>query len=305
MPTKFIFLILPQVHLLDLAGADQALHEAIDFGADFSMEYCGIDAEIETSAGLHIKKQVHFSEITYKTGDFILIPGARVKYLCSPHFNENKTLFDWLQTCYKQKVNLVSICAGAFVLGYAGLLNHVACTTHFQITQQFQAAFPQAKVQENILFVGENNLYTSAGIASGIDLTLHIIEQLTDAHFAHKVARELVIYRRRQGINAQNNVFFQFRNHVHIGVHKIQDFITENIQQKANLGELAEIACMSERNLTRIFKKETGCTIHEFITAIRKEKATQLLQNPDFSRKQIALQIGLESEKQLGRILKK
>ena len=153
MPVKFVFVILPQIHLLDLAGPDQAIHEAIDFGADFSIAYCGIDSDISSSAGLAIKKQKHFSDIQLAAGDFIIIPGARVKYLLSDAFRKNTNLFTWLRKQHQQKINLVSICAGAFALGHAGLLNHIACTTHFKITQQLQQLYPLAKVMENILFI--------------------------------------------------------------------------------------------------------------------------------------------------------
>jgi len=304
MSTKFVFLILPQLHLLDLAGPDQAIHESIDFGANFTIEYCGINEAISTSAGLGISKQKHYSEIKIKEGDFLIIPGAKVKYLLSKEFKKNTDLFNWINDCYKSKVNLVSICAGAFVLGYSGILNDINCTTHFQLTKQLQALFPDANVKENILFVEHNSIYTSAGIASGIDLTLYIIEKLTTDYFAHKVARELVIYNRREGESFQNNVFLQFRNHIHSGIHKAQDYIIENIHLTANLSELAEIAAMSERNFTRLFKQETGCTVNEYRTIIRVDKIKSLVKNPNLSRSQIANQVGLKSEKQLERILK-
>lgn len=305
MHVKFIFLVLPKVHLLDLAGPDQTIHEAIDFGADFEIEYCGIDIASSSSAGLELKKQKHFSKVKCKEGDFIIIPGASIKYLLSSEFRKNKSLFDWLQACYKRNVNMVSICTGAFVLAQTGLLNNVICTTHFKLTEQLKKRYPSAKVKENILFVEDSNIYTSAGIASGIDLMLYIIERLTNGYFAHKVARELVIYNRRDGISEQQSVFFHGRNHIHAGVHKVQDFIVENIHVKHSLYELAQVACMSERNFTRIFKKETGNTVNEYITSIRREKINLFLQSPDLSRKQIAKQVGLESEKQLARLLKR
>ena len=303
MATKFIFLLLPEVHLLDLAGPDQTIHEAIDFCADFKIEYCGLGPELESSAGLAIRKQQHFSKIKFKAGDFIIVPGARVKYLLSNTFSGQTDLFEWLHTAHRKKVNLVSICAGALVLAHAGLLNDIACTTHFKITAQLQQLAPRAKVKENILFVEENNIYTSAGIASGIDLMLHIVEQLTNGYFAHKVARELVIYYRRDGVSLQENVYLQYRNHIHEGIHKAQDYIIEHIDRKNTIFELAQIACMSERNFTRVFKLETGITVKDFITNIRIEKIKSLLNNPDLSRKQIADQVGLESEKQVNRLL--
>ncbi len=303
--TKFIFVVLPEVHLLDLAGPDQVISEAIDMGANFKIEYAGIKNDINTSAGLGINRLNHFSKVKLRPGDFIILPGSRVKYILSGSFKKNTALFNWLTEAYQKKVNLVSICVGAFTLAETGLLNGLTCTTHFQLTKKLREKYPMVKVKENVLYVHENNIYTSAGIASGIDLMLHILEQLTDSYFAHKIARELVVYNRRDGIADQITVYFNYRNHMHSGIHNVQNHIIENISQKNHLGQLAGIANMSERNFTRIFKKETGLSVNEYITKVRSEKIKELKLNPGFSKKQIAFKVGLTSEKQVERLSKK
>jgi transcriptional regulator GlxA family with amidase domain len=305
MEIKFVFLLLPQIHILDLAGPDQAIHEAIEYGADFKIEYCVLENNISTTAGLPLGKVKHFSEVKLQAGDFLIIPGSNVSYLTSTEFRKQTQLFDWIKAQHEKGIQICSICAGAFALAETGLLNGISCTTHFKKTRELQAMYPQARVLENILYTEQNNIYSSAGIASGIDLILHIIEKIKGSHFAHLVARELVIYTRRNGSSAQQSDLLKFRTHIHVGIHKAQDWLFENIDKKTNLFDLAEIANMSERNFTRIFKKETGITVNEFITVLRKETATLLLKNPDLSRIEIANRIGLESEKQLGRILQK
>lgn len=304
MTTKFTFLILPEVHLLDLAGPDQVISEAIDFGADFSMEYCGIESSVNSSAGLNIGKLRHFSKVKFNAGDFLIIPGSRVKYITSPAFRKNKELFNWITEAHAKQVNLVSICVGAFVLGEAGILDGLTCTTHFQLTEKLSLKFPKTIVKENTLYVSDKNVHTSAGIASGIDLMLHLLEKISDSHFAHKVAQELVVYNRRSGNEEQINAHFLYRNHVHYGIHKVQDHLIENISKKQYLSDLAELANMSERNFTRTFKKEIGLTVNEYINKIRLEKLKELMNNPDLSKKQLANKLGLESEKQLQRLQK-
>ena len=303
MPTKFTFLLIPQVHILDLAGPDQAIHEAIDYRADFEIEYCSTNNPISTSSGLPFSKVKHFSKTRMKKGDFIIVPGATHAYLVSPEFIKQKDLFSWLRLNYANGVNICSVCLGAFVLAESGLLNGIPCTTHFKKTKDLQLRYPAILVNENILFTDQNRLYTSAGIASGIDLILHIIEKLKCIYFSHLVARELVVYNRRNGNATQESELMKFRNHIHSGIHLAQDFIIENINKKRTLSQLAEIANMSERNFTRIFKKETGITVNEFITTIRKEKIKELLKHPDHSILSIANKVGLKSEKQVKRIL--
>ncbi len=304
MVTKFTFLLLSNIHILDLAGPDQAIHEAIDYGADFEIEYCSIDENVSTTSGLPLGRVKHFSKTLLGKGDFLIIPGASFSYLTSAEFLQEKQIFSWINFNYKNGVNICSICVGAFVLAECGLLNGISCTTHFKKTKELQCLYPKIKVVENILFTDQNGIYTSAGIAAGIDLTLHIIEKLKGSYFANKVARELVVYSRRVGSSAQESELLKFRNHIHAGIHKVQDYIIENINKKTNLLELSEIAYMSERNFTRIFKKETSITVNEFITLIRKEKIATLSKNLDLSKIEIANKVGLQSEKQLNRILK-
>jgi transcriptional regulator GlxA family with amidase domain len=160
-----------------------------------------------------------------------------------------------------------------------------------------------AKVQENVLFTEDDGVMTSAGVASGIDLALHIVSTLTDDYFCFKVAREIVVYSRRRGNQAQQSVFLSYRNHIHSGVHAVQDWLQEHLHERALLENLAEIACMSTRNLTRIFKQETGITVHDYITILRQERISELLKNPDISRVQIAQQCGLQSERQISRLI--
>jgi transcriptional regulator GlxA family with amidase domain len=303
MKTKFVFLLLPEIHLMDLAGPDQAIHEAIEYGANFEIEYCNLQNNITSTSGLPIGNVNHFSKAKLNKGDFLFIPGSNASYLLSENFKNQFDLLNWIKTNHQKGINICSICAGAFALAECGLLDNIASTTHFKRTKQLQELYPKTKVVENILFTETNGIYTSAGIASGIDLTLHIIEKLKGSHFAHLVARELVVYNRRNGNAAQESELLQFRNHIHTGIHKTQDWIIENINHKTNLIDLSEIANMSERNFTRTFKKETHITVNEFITLIRKEKINELLKNPDLSRIEIANKVGLQSERQLSRLI--
>jgi len=301
--TNIIFLILPHVHLLDLAGPDQVFLEALDHGADIKVEYCGISKDTETSAGLPFGKLKHFSKIKVLPGDYIIVPGAEVSYLLSEKLAKEEGLIKWLKKSHELGVHMCSICTGAYLLGVAGLLDHRKCTTHWKHTSRLQEKFPKARVTDNILFAEQDGIYTSAGVTAGIDLALHIIGNLTSESVSYKVARELVIYIRRQGNDSQHSVFLDYRNHIHSGIHKLQDWLQLNVHHKSTLEDLAEIANMSSRNLTRVFKKETGISVNDFVTLIRKDKIKELLKNPDMTRNQIARLCGLKSERQVIRII--
>lgn len=288
---------------MDLAGPDQVFLEAIGYNAPFEIEYCSTENNISSSASLPFGKLKHFSRVQYSENDFLFIPGAELSYIFSKKFKSDKQLFDWINKCYNNKVKICSICTGSFVLAESGILNNKNCTTHWKRTKQLQQHYPKINVLENVLFTEDANIYTSAGIASGIDLALHILEQMMGNYFSHKVARELVIYNRRSANQKQQSDLLDFRNHIHTGIHKVQDWLQNNLHKKATLIDLSDIANMSNRNFTRIFKKETTLTVNQYITLLRKEKISQLLKNPDVTRQYIAQQCGLKSERQISRLL--
>lgn len=301
---NIVFLVLPQVHLLDLAGPDQVFHEAQDYGTDISLQYCSMDEHTASSTGLPFGQLQHFSKIKWKAGDYLFIPGAALNFLLSKKMNAQKELVKWVQQAYAQGVTVCSVCTGAFFLAMTGLLDGKKCTTHWKRTAQLQQLFPQLQVVENILFTEDNRVFTSAGVTAGIDMALYILSKIKDDSFSYKVARELVVYVRRQGTDAQQSVYMTYRNHIHTGIHKVQDHLQEHIGKKPSLVQLAGIACMSSRNLTRVFKRETAISVNEYITLIRKERLKELIKNPDITRRQMARLCGLKSERHVIRLLK-
>jgi transcriptional regulator GlxA family with amidase domain len=305
MPLQITFLILPHTHIMDLAGPDQVIFEAIGFGATWRISYCSFTNDIMTSAGLPFGPVQDFREVVLQPGDYLMVPGADVQYMMSSGVLQQQTaLLEWIRELHRKKVHICGICTGAYVLAMSGILDGKTCTTHWQKTRELQDLFPRITVLENVLFTEQDGIFTSAGIASGIDMTLHIVEQQMGAYFAHKVARELVVYQRRSGGQSQQSVFLAYRNHIHAGIHAVQDWLQEHLDQPKSIRELADIACMSERNFTRVFKKTTGLTVNAYTNKLRLENIKTLLKNPNLTRAQIAYSCGLDSERHLSRIIK-
>lgn len=303
MPKVVIFLQ-PSSNLLDLAAIIQVFNEAIEFGIDVSLSYCSESTHVTTIADFTLSTIQHFSQITLKRGDYLIVTSSNHNYVFSPQFKVSPTLTDWLMAQLEEKVNIIAVCNGAFVLGKAGLLNKRKCTTHWKRTRELKAMFPQAQVEDNVLLVEDNGITTSAGAASGIDLALLIVSRISNDYYSHKIARELVLFNRRDPDSPQTSPYLQYRNHFHTGIHTIQEYIIQQINKKHSLADLAFRANMSERNFCRIFKRETGVTVVEYINGIRQITIRELLKNPNLSKKQIAQRVGLESERQVSRILK-
>ena len=300
---QIIFLVPPHANMFDLAGASQVFYEAREHGLKLELNFCSYEKEIQASTGVPLGKLENYKKFSLIKGDVLFIASAQIDYMISSRMNPDRDLLDWINKAYDKGATICSLCNGAFLLGKTGLLDGRHCTTHWKRTAQLQKRFPLAKVEENILFIEDDRIISSAGATSGVDVALHILNKLKDDHFVYLISRELVIYNRRSGSQQQQSIFLNYRNHMHIGVHKVQDFILKNTHIKTSLPQLSEIANMSDRNFTRVFKRETGLTVNEYITLVRKEKINELIKNPDISRLQIASECGLKSERQVSRLL--
>jgi transcriptional regulator GlxA family with amidase domain len=301
---QLIFLVVPLTNLFDFAGASQVFHEAREQGMDLELKFCSFSSNLRTAADMPLGKLTAFSAIKPRKGDYVFIVSAHIDHMLALHFKPGHPLLQWLNTAYANGANICSFCNGAFILGQTGLLDGRKCTTHWKRTTDLKNRFPLAEVQDNVIFVEDDRIFTSAGATSGVDVALHILGKLKDDYFACKISRELVIYTRRSGSDAQQRVLLSYRNHMHAGIHRVQEWLQQNLHKKVNIPELAEIALMSERNFTRVFKKETQLTVNDYITLLRREKINELLKNPDMSRIQIARRCGLSSERHVNRILK-
>jgi len=302
---KLAFIIPPTVELLDLSGPVQVFTEAKFYGFDVDIEFYQLEDNPVSTAGLGFGPLPHFSKAKLKEGDFVFVPGMDMDYTNSIDFKSEKEFFSWLKTCSEKKIYVCSICNGAFALGHAGLLNDIECTTHWRRVKALQQQFPKSRVVADMLFIKNNYVYTSAGISAGIDLALAILEDLKGPLFTHKVARGLVVYHRRSGKHNQQSVYLDYRNHINPQIHEVQDYLIDNLSRDNDIETLASLVGMSARNLSRVFKEKTGSTILEYITLLRIETASTMLNNPDFTMEYIASQCGFKTARQLQRILKK
>ena len=231
--------------------------------------------------------------------DTIIVPGYVLRDTTVP-----TALRRWVRKASETGAHVCSVCTGTFVLGEAGVLEDRECTTHWKRVRELQQKFPRAKVLSDRLFVTSGNITSSAGIASGIDMTLALIEQHHGPLLTSRVARELVVYLRRDGHQKQESAFLDYRTHLNSGVHDVQDFITANAAKKASIAELAKMAGMSSRNLTRAFRTATGVSIAEYRTKVRLELAERLMNAPKLNLEAVAERCGLESARHLRRLWK-
>ena len=299
------FIIPPTVEILDLAGPVQVFTEAKVHGMEIDIQFYCYSEEPVSTAGLGFGQLANFKMAKLKEGDFVFVPGMDNDYVNSIPFKAEREFFNWLKYCSDQSITVCSICSGAFALGHAGLLKDTECTTHWRRVEALQQQFPRSKVVADILYIKSNNVYTSAGISAGIDLALAILEELKGALFTHKVARGLVVYHRRSGTHKQQSIYLDYRNHINPLIHEVQDYLIDNLSKDNDIESLAAMVGMSPRNLSRVFKEKTGSTVLEYLTLLRKEYASTMLNNPEYTIEYIASKCGFKTARQLQRILKK
>lgn len=187
---------------------------------------------------------------------------------------------------------LVSICTGAFVLAAAGLLDGRPATTHWRFADTLQALFPSVRVDENVLFVDDGDVLTSAGLAAGIDLCLHIIRSDHGTQVANEVARYCVVPPWREGGQAQ---FID--RHVPVADHAStaasREWALAHLDEQLSVQALARHAHMSPRTFNRRFRAETGEAPGSWIRNRRIDRARELLESRNLPVDEVARLSGL------------
>ena len=230
-------------------------------------------------------------------GDLIIVPGHDLDRYSAP-----EALKKWLRAAIRSGAEVCAICTGAFVLAEAGLLDQRSCTTHWKRLDQLQRDFPRARVLRDRLFVSDGPITTSAGVASGIDVALSFVERHFGPRLTAALAREMVVYLRRDGHQGQQSVYLDFRRHVNSGVHRVQDYLIGHVRRKVRIPVLARIARMS---LTRAFRAATGLSIAEFRGKLRLEVAKTMLEGSDVSLESLAEQAGFRDPRHFRRAWKR
>ena len=271
---KVVFLLLPQLHLLDLAGPAQVFGTAAEFGYPYTLAYVGEDAQVPSAQGVRLAAETAWPSLTAE--DLVLVPGCAQSGLAAGPRPARATL-ERLAAHHAAGGTVASVCSGADVLGQAGLLDHRRCTTHHELQEELARRHPRARVERDVLYVLDERVVTSAGIASGIDLALHLVATRHGPAAAAKVARNMVVYARRTGEAAQASAMLRHRWHLRDAVHRAQDLIDAGFCTPLPLEDLAAAAGVSARTLTRQFVESTGLTPLRYQQTLRIERAEHLI----------------------------
>lgn len=248
--------------------------------------------ELQATGGIRVVVDGGYELL--KEADTIVIPGWRGVNAAVP-----QELCDELRAAHQRGCRVISICSGVFVLAATGLLNGRKATTHWRYTSELQQRFPTINVVDDVLYVGDDTLLTSAGSAAGIDLCLHVVRSDFGLDVANNVARRLVLQPHRDGNQTQQQLRPVARSRESQRFGLLLDWLHNNIAEKHTLDSLARYVSMSPRTLTRRFQESTGLTPARWLMNERLNRAQQALNTSHFSIEQIAQQTGFGSANSL------
>lgn len=304
---RIAFLLLPGVHLQDLAGPAQVFFEAGELGRGrFQIDYIATSPTVMSSQGLPFGPLRAPAEVDLRRGDLICIAGFDFASFRGGKLDAAlAAVRDWLWEQRRRGVYLASICSGSLALGQLGLLNSVACTSHWKCLAYMREHFPLARPVADQLYVFDRGIFTSAGMTAGIDMALALVEQWRSPLLAASIAREMVIEFRREGSQRQKNVFLDFKNHFNAEVYRIQELLANHLESTYTIDDLARELNRSSRHVARLFKEHTGQTLQAYRDALRLQRGEQLLRHTELSVKEVAAACGFSNVRQFLRLWKK
>ena len=274
-PIPVFFVVLPGSLILDWVGPAEAFRIANQCRAGagepprFELRYVGPEAQAATSVGLQVSGIGPFPAALPPSSWVVLVglPGSTID-VTTP---AARRTIDWLrgQRLGQDGLKLVTVCAGALLAAHAGALSGRRATTHHHHLDELRAVAPACEVVANRVFVLDDDVASSAGITTGIDLALHLVAQECGAPLASRVAQTMVVALRRGPQDPELSPFLAYRNHMHPALHRVQDAVSAQPHHDWSVPRMAEAGHTSTRHLTRLFIEHAGVAPLEYLRRIR------------------------------------
>jgi len=292
----------PQAQILDITGPLEVFartsrwlrdHQDLSFDA-YEIELVAPRAgPIVTSGGLQLLAARAYTDM--RPADSLLIAGG-IGYEA---LLKDRALLDWIRRQASKVGRIGSICTGALVLAAAGLLDGKRATTHWAYCDRLEKLAPGARVERDAIFV-HDTLYTSAGVTSGMDMALALVEADWGKACALAVAQELVMYLKRPGGQSQFSRFLSAERRDDV-FGNLELWILEHLDADLSVESLARRADMSTRHFARMFTQRLGATPAAYVRRLRVEHARARIESGAARVKQVARECGFADEQKLRR----
>jgi transcriptional regulator GlxA family with amidase domain len=267
----------------------------------FEIQIIGEFKEIIIEDGLVTIKADALSHQIEKT-DLIIIPALRGDMLSNSH--HNRFFVDWIIKQYKRSAEVASLCTGAFMLAFTGLLKDKKCTTHWQYANEFRFYYPNITLVDEKIIVEQNGLYSSGGSTAYWNLLLFLVEKYVGREMAILVAKYFVVNLDKMS-QTPFIVFNGLKEHNDGEVLKAQEFIERNYADKITADDLSEKFYLTRRTFERRFKKATHCTVLEYLQKVRIEASKKSLEIGRKSVDEIMFDVGYFDSQTFRELFKK
>jgi transcriptional regulator GlxA family with amidase domain len=262
----------------------------------YRLELIAVAAGVVTSnSGLRIVADRSYRTVRERL-DTLIVAGGDVRAALA-----DRRLLRWLAASAARVRRLASVCTGSFVLAEAGLLRGRRATTHWASLQRLARRYPDLRVEGDAIFVRDGNVYTSAGVTSGIDLALALVEDDLGHAVALEVARWLVVFLKRPGGQSQFSSHLAAQAVAPGPLRDLPQWIVANPGADLSVEQLAARAAMSPRNFARVFRRETGLTPAKFVERARLDAARRSLEDRRLALEEVASRCGFGSAERMRR----
>lgn len=289
------FFTFERAELLDLVGPWEVLSHANDLAGQriYDMKlFSARGREVQTRHGLHVGACRSLQAASRAPlPHTLIVAGGGVP--SSPITPDEAAFLRWLGRRQRDLSRIVSICTGAFLLGEAGLLDGLEATTHWRFTSELSRRFPLVRVNDDALFVRDGRVWSSAGITAGVDLTLALLEQDHGHALAMSVARELLLFLRRSGRQAQFSPILEQQREAPPALAELHAFVQTHLREALPNERLAARLGMSPRSLSRWARSELGESPAALVRRLRLEEARRLLVATELPLAAVAEHTGL------------
>jgi transcriptional regulator GlxA family with amidase domain len=299
MALDVVFVVFPGALLLDMSGplgafeisCEDARGEAGTYGLTVASRDGGL---VRMSCGLEIVTQP--LKACQGADTLIVVGGPGVHTAAT-----DAVLLHQLQVIAAGARRVCSVCTGAFVIAAAGLLDGRRAVTHWGSCELLRSRFPDVSVADDAIYVKDGAVWTSAGVTSGIDLALALIEEDRGRLEAIRVARRLVVYLKRTGGQTQFSVPLSLQAADDGGFEALHAWVQSNLSADLRVEDLAGRVGMSPRTFARHYAQRVGQTPAKVIERFRIEAARRALEETGLSVKEIAVQHGFGDEERMRR----
>jgi len=306
VPKRVIFLVYPDLQILDLTGPFEGFALANPLASSdgrncYELEVVSVDGlPVRSSSGLEVAPHVSIDASVGPIDTLVVVGGTGTVDAV-----RDERLVAWIRSAARRSRRVTSVCSGAFLLARAGLLDGRRATTHWDSCALLSESFPAVTVDPDSIFVRDGNVWTSAGVTTGMDLALALVEDDLGPDVARDVARWLVLFVQRPGGQAQFSAQLAAQRPQRSSLQDLEGWIADHLAQDLSVMTMAEQVGMSTRTFARVFREELRVTPAAYVEAVRVEAARRLLETTGRTVAEVARVCGFGTVETMHRVFKR